>query len=142
MSKALSKISRNLVFWTTCPSPRTSNDVANTIQTPQQILADLGIRDPEDLDIDAIAEYCGASIRYKALTGCEARVIGYRDRAIITINATAWRGRQRFSGGHELGHWMCDRGQIAFQCDYINYVRGWWAANPETRANRFAGDLL
>ena len=112
------------------------------IQKPEQILADLGIREPEDLDIEAIAEYCGATIRYKPLYGCEARLIGYRERALITINANSWRGRQRFSGGHELGHWMCDRGQIAFNCDYQSYVRGWWAANPETRANRFASDLL
>jgi hypothetical protein len=81
-------------------------------------------------------------IRYKPLSGCEARIIGYRARAIITVNVNSGRGRQRFSGGHELGHWMCDRGQVAFKCDYANYVRGWWAANPETRANRFASDLL
>lgn len=114
----------------------------NPILGPEQILADLGIRDPEDLDIEAIAEYCGATIRYKPLYGCEARIIGYRDRAIITINADSWRGRQRFSGGHELGHWMCDRDQIAFGCNYENYVRGWSSLTPETRANRFASDLL
>ena len=107
-----------------------------------QILAELGILGPEDLDIEAIAEYCGATIRYKPLTGCEARIIGYRDRAIITINENSWRGRQRFSGGHELGHWMHDRGEIAFRCDYEVYVRGWRASNPEARANRFAADLL
>lgn len=112
------------------------------VQTPEQILAELGIREPDDLDIEAIAEYCGATIRYRPLSGCEARIIGYRDRAIITINVNSWRGRQRFSGGHELGHWICDRGQVAFKCDYESYVRGWWAANPETRANRFASDLL
>ena len=81
-------------------------------------------------------------IRYKPLSGCEARIIGYENRAIITINSNSWRGRQRFSGGHELGHWMCDRGQIAFTCGYETYVRGWSAVNPETRANRFASDLL
>jgi Zn-dependent peptidase ImmA (M78 family) len=111
-------------------------------QTPEQILADLGIREPADLDIEAIAEHCGATIRYRPLYGCEARIIGYRGRAIITVNVNAWRGRQRFSGGHELGHWMCDRNQIAFGCNYENYVRGWRAADPETRANRFASDLL
>ncbi len=114
----------------------------DSILGPTQILDDLGIREPEDLDIEAIAEYCGAAIRYRTLYGCEARIIGYKDRAIITINANSWRGRQRFSGGHELGHWMCDRDQIAFGCNYENYVRAWRDANPETRANRFATDLL
>jgi Zn-dependent peptidase ImmA (M78 family) len=114
----------------------------NPLLRPEQILADLGIRTPEDLDIEAIAEYCGATIRYKTLYGCEARIIGYRGRAIITINQNSWRGRQRFSGGHELGHWMYDRDQLAFGCNYENYVRGWSAANPEARANHFASDLL
>lgn len=116
--------------------------MSSSTQKPEEILADLGIKEPDDLDIEAIAEYCGATIRYKPLYGCEARIIGYRDRAIITVNTNSWRGRQRFSGGHELGHWMNDRGQIAFKCAYENYVHGWWAANPETRANRFASDLL
>src|SRR5713226_10488389 len=116
--------------------------MSGPVKTPEQILAELGINEPEDLDIEAIAEYCCATIRYKPLYGCEARIIGYRGRAIITINQNSWRGRQRFSGGHELGHWMCDRDQVAFGCNYENFVRGWSGANPETRANRFASDLL
>ncbi len=116
--------------------------MSGPVKTPEQILAELGIKEPEDLDIEAIAEYCGAAVHYKPLYGCEARIVGYRDRAIITINQNSSRGRKRFSGGHELGHWMCDRGQAAFRCEYENYVKGWWAANPETRANRFASDLL
>lgn len=114
----------------------------NSIQTPEQILADLGIRDPDDLDVEAIAEHCGATIWYRPLYGCEARIIGFHDRAIIAINANSPRARQRFSGGHELGHWMCDRGQVGFRCDHGDYLKGLWAANPETRANRFASDLL
>jgi hypothetical protein len=116
--------------------------MSRPLNTAEGILAELGIKVPEDLDIEAIAEYCGATVRYKPLYGCEARIIGYRGRAIITINESSSRGRQRFSGGHELGHWMCDRGQTAFTCNYENYVKGWWSANPETRANRFASDLL
>ena len=40
------------------------------------------------------------------LTGCEANIIGRGDKAIITINSKSIPGRQRFSAGHELGHWM------------------------------------
>src|SRR5689334_295519 len=111
-------------------------------QTATQILADLGIREPLDLDIDAIAEHCGATIRYKPLHGCEARIRGYNDRAIITVNSLSTTERQRFSACHELGHWMRDRGQIAFQCEDKSFTREWSANNPETRANRFASDLL
>jgi Zn-dependent peptidase ImmA (M78 family) len=111
-------------------------------RTPFEILNDLGITEPEDIDIEAIAEDCGATIRYQPLSGCAARIMGYKNRAIITIDEDTPRPRQRFSAGHELGHWMRDRGQVAFQCKKENFVREWSAENPETRANRFASDLL
>lgn len=111
-------------------------------RSPFEILSDLGITEPEDIDIEAIAEDCGATIRYQPLSGCAARIMGYNNRAIITIDTNTPRPRQRFSAGHELGHWMRDRGQVAFQCKKETFVREWSAENPEKRANRFASDLL
>ena len=111
-------------------------------RTPSQILSDLGIQEPGDIDIEAIAEDCGATIRYQTLFGCAARIMGYKDRAIITIDQNCSRPRQRFSAGHELGHWMRDRGQIAFQCQNKAFIKEWSVENPETRSNRFASDLL
>jgi Zn-dependent peptidase ImmA (M78 family) len=111
-------------------------------RTPSQILSDLGIQEPSDIDIEAIAEDCGATIRYRRLSGCTARIMGFNDRAIITIDADCPRPRQRFSAGHELGHWMKDRGQVAFQCQDKTFVKEWSVENPETRANRYASDLL
>lgn len=111
-------------------------------RTPSQVLDDLGIQEPSDIDIEAIAEDCGATIRYKKLSGCAARIMGFNDRAIITIDADSPRPRQRFSAGHELGHWMRDRGQVAFQCQNKTFVKEWSADNPETRANRYSSDLL
>jgi IrrE N-terminal-like domain len=111
-------------------------------RTPYQILSDLGIQEPSDIDIEAIAEDCGATIRYRKLSGCAARIMGFNGRAIITIDDDCPRPRQRFSAGHELGHWMRDRGQVAFECRDNTFVKEWSAENPETRANRFASDLL
>ena len=111
-------------------------------QTPAEILSDLGIREPKDLDIEAIAMHCGALIQYKPLSGCEARIMGLDDSAIITINVNSSPERKRFSGGHELGHWMRDRGTATFQCNEQMFVREWSEDNPEKRANRFAADLL
>jgi hypothetical protein len=64
----------------------------------------------------AIAYACGATILPQPLTGCQANIIGFGDRAIITVNSKSIRTRQRFSSGHEPGHWMKDRGQNAFGC--------------------------
>lgn len=109
---------------------------------PAALLDELGIREPEDIEIEAIAQHCGATILYQPLQGCEARIVGVGDRAIITVNAGAARGRQRFSGAHELGHWMCDRGRIAFACTEQVLAQEWAEDNPERRANQYAADLL
>ena len=109
---------------------------------PDVLLEELGIRDPEDIKIEAIAEYCGATILYERVEGAEARILGYGDRAIITVNDMAPRPRQRFSGAHELGHWMCDRGEMAFACTDRSFTREWLDDNPERRANQYAADLL
>lgn len=107
-----------------------------------QILEKLGITEPADLDIDAIAYACGAFITHEPLTGCEANIIGANDRAVITVNSTSIESRQRFSAGHELGHWMRDRGKNAFGCSNRMMQTEWTVNNPESRANRFAADLL
>lgn len=114
----------------------------STNRSPFEILTDLGISEPEEIDIEAIAEDCGATIRYRPLSGCAARIMGFKDRAIITVDEDTIRSRQRFSAGHELGHWMRDRGRVTFQCKSKDFVREWSLENPETRANRFASDLL
>lgn len=111
-------------------------------KTPEQLLEELGITVPSQLKIEAISYYCQAIILYEPLSGCEANIVGKGDRAIITINSKAIATRQRFSAGHELGHWMRDRGQIAFGCSQRQIDSEWTANNPETRANQFAVDLL
>lgn len=109
---------------------------------PDLLFDELGIADPRDIDIEAIAEFCGATVVYDFLEGCEARLIGYKDKAIITVNCMAGRERHRFSAGHELGHWMQDRGRIAFSCQASLFATEWSQDNPERRANRYATDLL
>jgi IrrE N-terminal-like domain len=108
----------------------------------EKIIRDLGISEPADIDIEAIAQYCGATIVYEKLTGCEARIVGNAERAIITVNSEARRGRQRFSAAHELGHWMYDRNRVGFSCTNALFRSQWGATNPEKAANEFAADLL
>jgi Zn-dependent peptidase ImmA (M78 family) len=108
-----------------------------------KLLRELGITEPADIRIEAIAEYCGATIVYEPLRGSAARILGFGDRAFITVDSESRRERQRFSAGHELGHWMMDRGKVAsFICVDRVFAAEWSADNPETRANRYATDLL
>jgi hypothetical protein len=112
------------------------------VRSASLLLERLGIERPDEIDVEAIAQACGATIVYEPLGGCEARLVGLGGRAIITVNTPASRERQRFSAAHELGHWMYDRGRIAFACAEGQLVGEWGKPNPERRANRFAADLL
>jgi hypothetical protein len=112
-----------------------------TIYSASALLEELGISDPADIKIEPIAQYCGATVVYEKLEGCEARIIGHGDRAIITVNDSSRREQQRFSAGHELGHWMNDRGKTAFACSEAALFE-WGHDDFEQRANSFAADLL
>jgi hypothetical protein len=116
---------------------------APVFTNPDDLLAELGITEPEELEIEVIAQYCEATVVYKPLTGCAARITGNVDRAIITIDNQSRRERQRFSAAHELGHWMFDRGQVSYlSCEEAVFIQQWLTLNPETRANRYASDIL
>ena len=116
---------------------------APVFTNPTELLAELGITEPNELEIEVIAQYCEATVVYKPLKGCAARITGNSDRAIITIDSQSRRERQRFSAAHELGHWMFDRGQVSYlSCEEAVFIQQWSKFNPETRANRYASDLL
>jgi hypothetical protein len=84
-------------------------------QRAEARIAELGIRDPKDLDVEAIALDAGVSVRYAPLIGCEATLVGFGSHAIATIRESPVRGRERFSIGHELAHWELHRGR-SFRC--------------------------
>ncbi len=113
------------------------------LYSPEKLLRELGISAPEEIDIEAVAEYCQATIIPQKLKGSTARIIGFGDRAFIAVDSESHPSRQRFSAAHELGHWMLDRGKMAsFVCSEKNFLKDWAGDNPERRANRFAADLL
>lgn len=108
-----------------------------------KILDEFGISSPDEIDVNAIAQYFGATVLAEPLLGSAARILGVGDRAFITVDSRSARARQRFSAAHELGHWMMDRGKLSgFTCTEKQLVTGWSGDNPERRANRFAADLL
>lgn len=111
-------------------------------RAPARLLHDLGITEPEDIDLDAIAFSCGALVVRDRLDGCEARLLGAGERAFITVNSASDTHRQRFSIGHELGHWMHDRGNASFRCSKRDFVHSWGEMSPEKRANQYAAELL
>lgn len=109
---------------------------------PEDLFYELAIERPDEIEIIAIAKACGAEVCYEPLEGCAANIVGYRNRAIITVDSRSSIPRQRFSIAHELGHWMYDRGTGALECKKRSFFEEWTTNNPEARANRYATDLL
>lgn len=108
------------------------------IWEPQELLRVLGVEEPEEIHIWAIAEVCKAKVTLEPLEGCDANLVGFDNRAIITVNKHTHKNRQRFSIAHELGHWQRHRGQAYFSCQTEDFAR----LGPEREANMFAADLL
>ena len=106
----------------------------------ERLLQELGITEPSEIDLEAIAYHVGARIRYATLRGCEARIIGHRDKAIVTVSANSSCRRKRFSIAHELGHWHHHRGK-SLVCRAEEYRPG-NALSSERVADGFGADLL
>lgn len=112
------------------------------LRPAERILLDLGIENPQDIDLDAIAWTLGAAVNYRPLDNCEAMIVGSNRRAIISVNSKSIPVRRRFSIAHEIGHWHHHRGRVLF-CgarDIDNPAHD--ALNPENLADQFASDLI
>lgn len=108
----------------------------------EALVAEFGIADPRDLDVEAIAFDANLEVVYEALNGCEASLVGFEDRAIATIRPSGSRGRERFSVSHELGHWLLHRGK-SFRCRADDPDLNLASDIPfEKQADEFASHLL
>jgi hypothetical protein len=108
----------------------------------ESIIDGFAIRDPKDIDVEAISIDAGMQVRFRKLDGCSATLLGVGDSAIATINPSGNRGRDRFSIGHELGHWSMHRGQ-SFYCraeNFGNYTKA--DKLKEKQADEFSSRLL
>lgn len=112
----------------------------------EKLLQDFGVRRPSEIDLEAIAFELGALVEYSKLDSCDARIVGDANKAIITVNSESSLERQRFSLGHEIGHWkdgwqgsgfLCGRADIGETSVLAEAKR-----DAENQANRFASDLI
>jgi Zn-dependent peptidase ImmA (M78 family) len=112
------------------------------LRPAERILIGLGITDPKEIDLEAVAWSRGAAVKFRPLDKCEAMIVGSQRRAIITVNSESIPVRQRFSLAHEIGHWHHHRGRVLF-CgarEIGNPANS--SLNPEHQADEFASDLI
>ena len=131
-------------------SPPAARAAAERWFDPTKLLKELGILRPEEIDVEAIAEYAGATVVYDELRGCGGGLVARGDRAIITADRRAPREEQRLAVAHELAHWILDRGESGLVPSdpmgvFVNWFdeEGWEEdVTPEERADGWAIALL
>lgn len=111
-------------------------------QRAEKNILELGISDPREIDIEAIAFDASVRVEYSNLNGCSAMLVGFSDAAIATIRRSGNNGRDRFSIAHELGHWALHRGR-SFKCRADDASQN-LSSNIalEKEADRYASHLL
>jgi len=113
------------------------------LSAPERLLWSHGVRKPEHIDLEAIAGAKGARVIYRKLDGCAARLVASADQAVISVALDDNKGRQRFSLGHELAHWICDAKRSSFNCSNSDIgPQNAEAKTVEANANSFASQLV
>ncbi len=111
-------------------------------QLAEKRIRDLGISRPQEIDVDLIAMDAGMRVEYRDLAGCEAMLVGVGAKALATVKPSPSRGRERYSVGHELGHWEMHRGK-SFKCRVDDPDRNFASDKLlEKEADRYSAGLL
>lgn len=110
----------------------------------ERLLWEYGIDSPEDIDLEAIAADRGITVKRRHLDSADARLVATPTAGIITVNSSTSEKRQRFSIGHEIGHWERDRKHglinLCTKSDLAQHNQ--LARNSEAEANVFSADLI
>jgi len=109
----------------------------------EEIIRNLKIREPAEIQVIEIAMERGAFVREKHLDGSEARLIRKGALGIITVNSSILEeGRKRFAIAHELGHFELHAVSQLILCTEEDMFA--WNENKgqEIEANEFAASIL
>ena len=110
----------------------------------EKLLWAYGIDSPEEIDLEAIAADRGITVKRRHLDSADARLVATTTAGIITVNSSTSEKRQRFSIGHEIGHWERDRKHglinLCTKSDLAQHNQQ--AKNSEAEANVFSADLI
>lgn len=114
----------------------------DSFKNPDDLLKFCGITTPSEISLRGLCDVCDVKVEERILTDCEARIIGGKRGAVVSVQQGIMETRKRFCVGHELGHWMHDRGTPSFECTKSDIGNVNIQNQVEARANRYAADLL
>lgn len=116
------------------------------IRIAQEIIRELHIRKPSQIEIEKIAAYYDVYMREDQLETCDARLLINTkfSTGIATINtAIPESGRKKFALAHELGHFkLHTRVSRIWECTEYDFLKWFVSTDKEAEANSFAAELL
>lgn len=109
----------------------------------REVVTELCLREPEEIDVELIAAHYGAMTFYRPLRNEEGRMLRKGGRGIIVVaDALAGTPRARFVAAHELGHFLLHEGlDQYFLCQTADLTE-YRSNGIEAEANQFAAELL
>lgn len=111
----------------------------------RELSKELNILVPDEIDIERIALYKDAQVRYEPLGGMDGRIVRRGNTAIITVNSTlTYKGQIRFVIAHELGHYFLHPNTRQVESVTRDQTNDWSEKQEaeEYEANLFAAELL
>jgi hypothetical protein len=108
----------------------------------REVLSELGLKHPTELQIEAIAHARGALVRGAPTRGARANLLRMGDRAIISVDDLP-TDQRRWAIAHELGHF-----EVHADVSYLGFCTGedlradYHRSGREPEANAFAAELL
>lgn len=111
----------------------------------REIHTELNILEPDEIDVERIAFYKDAQVRYEALHGMDGCIVREGNAAVITVNsAISYEGQKRFVIAHELGHFFLHPNTRQVESVNQDQTNNWseHQASEEYEANIFAAELL
>ena len=111
----------------------------------RELLSELQLEEPSEIDPEAIAFQKGANVQEEPLEGMDGNIVREGDKAIITVNSNLKYPRQkRFVIAHELGHFFLHPNARQFDAVDAEQAANWseGQAVEEYEANLFAAELL
>ena len=122
--------------------------MSHTYSTPSeianQIISDLHITEPSQINLEEIAMERGALIEEDTIKGSAAHLLSKGSSGIITVNSGIKEpGKKRFAAAHELGHFELHRAQEQLSiCTDESFLEWYDKTSIEPEANTFAAELL
>jgi hypothetical protein len=118
---------------------------AIAVAKARELLNELKILEPDEIDIDRIAFFKDAEIRYEMLQGMDGRIVREGNAAIITVSSKiSYEGQRRFVIAHELGHYFLHPKTRQVESVSQDQTNNWSEQQDieEYEANLFAAELL